>query len=208
MPQNSRCNLEAWRTLMTAFDLPDNEATFQTLVAAYSERHRAYHTLEHIEACFRHLDAVQAEVESPHEIELALWFHDVIYAPFSKTNEEDSADLARSFFSGNGVDADIIDRVYDLIILTKDHQAPQSPDGEWMLDIDLSILGAERGVYEQFEENVRKEYKRVPSFIFKKKRKDILKSFRARVRLYHTNYFFDRYEAQAKANLTWAIENL
>ena len=77
-----------------------------------------------------------------------------------------------------------------------------------MLDIDLSILGAQKQIYDQFEKNVRKEYKRIPSFTFRKKRKEILKSFMERPRLYHTAYFFDLLETQAKSNLTLAIASL
>jgi len=208
MPQSLRTKLEGWQRLMGTYGLPENEKTYQKLIAAYSEKHRAYHSLEHIDACFRHLDSIDSATDRPHEIELALWFHDVIYAPFSKTNEEDSAELAREFLSQNAVDTKVINRVYNLIVLTKGHMAPDSPDGEFMLDIDLSILGYEKHVYEQFEKDVRKEYKRVPSFIFKKKRKEILKSFSERPRLYHTDYFFRRLEVQAKINLKWAINTL
>ena len=208
MLQSSRTKPEGWTKLMEAYGLPKNEETYQKLITAYSEKHRAYHTLEHIDSCFRHLDSVHSKTDRPHEVELALWFHDVIYAPFSKTNEEDSAELARSFLLHNKIDPEVIDRVYDLIILTKDHMAPDSRDGEIMLDVDLSILGSAKHVYEQFEKDVRKEYKRVPSFIFKKKRREILKSFRGRPRLYHTDYFFGRLETQAKINLEWAITTL
>ena len=77
-----------------------------------------------------------------------------------------------------------------------------------MLDIDLSILGANEHIYAQFEKDVRKEYKRVPSFIFKKKRKAVLQSFLNRSKLYQTEYFSVRLEAQAKTNLAWAIGEL
>ena len=44
--------------LMRAFGLSENDETYDSLLAAYSEKHRAYHRLEHISACFRHLDVV------------------------------------------------------------------------------------------------------------------------------------------------------
>ena len=208
MPQSLRLKQEGWYQLMTAFGLAENYDTYQKLIAAYSEKHRAYHTLEHIDACFRHFDFVLEEAKYSQEIELALWFHDVVYKPFSATNEEDSALLAKEFLSLNSVEPEIVDRINNLIILTKDHAMPRSIDGKLMLDIDLSILGAEEHIYAQFEKNVRKEYKRVPSFIFKKKRREILTSFFDRPRIYHTAYFFDRLEIQAKRNLEWAIANL
>jgi len=166
------------------------------------------HTVEHIDACLRHLDTVSGETMRTNEIELALWFHDIIYKPFSTTNEEDSAEWAREFLRDNKADTECIDRVYSLIILTKAHEDPESNDARIMLDIDLSILGARPEVYRQFEINIRKEYKRVPSFIFKKKRKEILLNFYERHRIYNTSYFHDLLEQQAKQNLAMAIEAL
>jgi len=208
MPLSSRTRPEGWQRLMESYGLSNNEEMYEKLITAYSEKHRAYHTLEHIDACFRHLDSIHPATDYSHEIELALWFHDVIYAPFSKTNEEDSADLARSFLLQNKIKPDIIDRVYDLIVLTKNHNTPNSIDGEFMLDIDLSILGSEKHIYEQFEKDIRGEYKNVPLFIFKKKRREILKTFSERPRLYHTDYFFEHLETQAKINLKWAMNTL
>lgn len=208
MPQNSRLKLTGWHRLMTVCGFSANDVMYHQLISSYSEKHRAYHTLDHIGACFRHMDAVKDMATYPDEIELALWFHDVIYKPFSATNEEDSAELAKAFLLENGAAPGVINRVYDLIILTKDHTAQQTQDGKLMLDIDLSILGAAPHIYAQFEKDVRTEYKRVPSFIFKKKRKEILQSFLKRSKLYYTTYFFERLEAQAKRNLEWAIAQL
>jgi len=208
MPLNSKITIDRWNRLMRAFGFSKNLIVYDKVIAAYSEKHRAYHTLEHIDACFHHLDAVLSETERPNEIELALWFHDVIYKPFSGTNEEDSAELAREFLVGNEANADCIDRVYSLIILTKAHLTPETEDAKIMLDIDLSILGASTKVYQQFEIDIRKEYKRVPSFIFRKKRKEILQNFFERPSIYNTSYFHDRLERQAKQNLAMAIEAL
>jgi len=208
MPQKSRLKRDRWHGLMTKFGLKLNDETYDDLIKAYSEKHRAYHTLDHIEACFKHLDATATQANHAHEIKLALWFHDVIYQPFSATNEEDSADYAKAFLSENNVAPEISGRIYDLIILTKDHAAPQTQDAKLMLDIDLSILGVQPDVYAQFETDVRTEYKRVPRFIFKKKRKEILRSFLKRPHIYHTQYFSRKLETRARENLAWAIDAL
>lgn len=208
MPQNSNLDLAHWHGLMQSFGFAENNIAYDRLIAAYSEKHRAYHTLEHIAACFRHLDEVASQLDRPHEVRLALWFHDVIYNPFSAKNEEDSAQLAKEFLELNQASADVTSRVEELIILTKEHSAPAGVDGQFMLDIDLSILGTRPEIYAQFEKDVRREYKRVPSFIFKKKRKEVLQGFLNRPRLYYTDYFFARLEARAKTNLSWAIEQL
>ena len=77
-----------------------------------------------------------------------------------------------------------------------------------MVDMDLSILGASVDVYTQFERNVRQEYKRVPYFLYRKKRKEILQSFLAREAIYYTDFFRDKWEKPARRNLRSAIEGL
>ena len=151
--------MSRWTALMTALSLAPNETTYDELAKAYGEKHRAYHTLEHLEACFRHLDGLALSHSVASEIELSFWFHDAIYKPFSSTNEEDSAEWAKSFMAENDLPEEMIRRVFDLIILTKTHSNPQSQDAAIMLDIDLSILGAPPHIYNQYEINIRTEYK-------------------------------------------------
>ena len=204
----SICSLPRWENLCENLGLEADHKTYTALINAHAEKHRAYHTLDHIAACLKHLDNVRDQLTHADEVEMALWFHDAIYKPFSSTNEDDSADMARNFLTENNVSADVTARIYDLIILTKDHGRPTSIDGQFMLDIDLSILGTASHIYAQFEADVRQEYKRVPRFIFRKKRKEILQGFLSRPKIYQTDYFYERLEAQARTNLSWAIANI
>ena len=62
------------------------DAAHGELVAAYRERHRAYHTLEHIDACLRAFDEVRARTGRPAEVEMASLyltdhFHGKLKAP-------------------------------------------------------------------------------------------------------------------------------
>lgn len=193
---------------MACFGFADNFETHTSLVQAYNESHRAYHTAEHIEACLAHLDRVKTELDKPHEVRLALWFHDAIYKIFSGTNEKDSADWAVKFLRENKAADDVIARIENLILITEHHANPSTKDEEFMLDIDLSILGAPTDVYDQFEINVRKEYKRVPKFVFRKKRKEILQSFLDMDRIYKTEIFNSKLELLARENLARAIAEL
>ena len=77
-----------------------------------------------------------------------------------------------------------------------------------MLDIDLSILGESPEIYLQFEKAVRKEYRHVPYFLFRKRRKEILSEFLNRHALYHLDYFVDKFDAQARVNLANAMAAL
>ena len=62
------------------------ETLLAELTQRYSEPHRHYHTLEHLDACLRHLAGVQDQLERPQEIACALWFHDAIYAVCASDN--------------------------------------------------------------------------------------------------------------------------
>lgn len=49
-------DLERWRDVMAALDLPRNDGIHQQLVTAYGEPQRPYHNLGHLETCFAHFE--------------------------------------------------------------------------------------------------------------------------------------------------------
>lgn len=208
MPRASRMTAERWSALMEAWAFGENRPTYEALVAAYSEPGRHYHTLEHISACLGHLDDCIEKLASPREVEIALWFHDAIYKPFRSDNEQQSAEWASSFLGECGAAPEEIERVYDLIMATA-HDAPtQTKDEAILIDIDLSILGAEPSVYDIFERGVRKEYRLVPSIVFRKKRAEILQGFLDRPSIYTSGIFTEDVERRARQNLANAILEL
>ena len=94
-------------------------------------------------------------------------------------------------------------------ILDTRHQAiPQVGDSQWIVDIDLAVLGQTDQVYRQFERNVRSEYRwvRWPGYV--KGRTAVLQSFLGRPRIFSTPEFFERYENAARNNLRNAIDSL
>lgn len=203
-----------WQNLMSRmqFTHETTSETYQALVAAYSEQHRYYHNLQHIAAALLHFEQARAAINLPddraNEIELALWFHDAIYKPFSATNERDSADWASRFLIINQADVALVERVDQLIMATLHTAQYDTPEQQLLVDVDLSILGAADKVYDEFEANVRREYRWVPNLIFKRKRKALLKSFLNRARVYQTDFFHDLYEEKARDNLNRAVSRL
>ncbi len=57
-----------------------SDTVFLELVARYSERHRHYHTLQHLRECFAHVDAVPKLVRF--FINLTVIFLSVLQNPF------------------------------------------------------------------------------------------------------------------------------
>ncbi len=201
-------NFENWTKIMQAYGFASGRNVCEELIAAHQSKGRHYHTDEHISACLRHLEKVRHDVTDWKSLALAFWFHDAVYKPFSSTNERDSADWAIRFLKANQASADQITRIDELIMATCHNGEASDHDMQILIDIDLSILGARPEVYNVYEVNIRKEYKRVPGFIFKSNRKKILHSFLAKPRIYGTDYFFEKLETTARENLRRAAANL
>lgn len=201
-------NKERWQFLMSALGLAPSPDVFRALCDAYGEKHRFYHTGQHIEAMLRHLDTVQYLAQNRAELELAIWFHDAVYNPLSATNEADSAQWARDFLSRQSYDHNGIDRVDNMIMATLHSSSPETADEALIVDIDLAILGASPDVYAQFEQNVRQEYRWVPWFVYRRKRREVLASFLDQDNIYHLDTFRDRFEDRATSNLQNAIAML
>ena len=197
-----------WLSLMSRLGFADNLGTYSQLQSKYNEKHRHYHNCSHIKATLDLLDRTKELADDYNSIEIALWFHDAIYKTFSSTNELDSANWAAEFLKENNADSLFIDKVHRLIMVTLHDSEPTDNDEKLIIDIDLSILGCESKLYEQFETWVRREYKLIPSFIYKKRRKEILGRFLDRDRIYSHDYFFETLENSARENLKNAIKKL
>lgn len=116
--------------------------------------------------------------------------------------------MARVFLVRYGCTSEITERIYNLIMATAHTTQIGTRDEKLITDIDLAILGSEESRYQIFEKAVRKEYRRVPMFLYKKKRKEILTSFLERERIFDNELFFQEFEENARRNLESAIARL
>ncbi|MBA3036855.1 MAG: hypothetical protein FP814_10235 [Desulfobacterium sp.] len=201
-------NQSRWLGLMELLGVAPSLETYNKLKLVYSEPHRHYHTIIHINDCLTKLDSVIKLVENAVEVEAAIWFHDAIYKPYASDNELKSANWAKSFFESMGVNKTRADKVYGHIMATLHNEPAKSSDSRLIADIDLSILGSEPDDYQVYEKAVRKEYKWVPYFIYRKKRRSVLSSLLERDFIYSNNYFQIEYEEKARENMAIAIAKL
>ncbi|TDU30892.1 putative metal-dependent HD superfamily phosphohydrolase [Panacagrimonas perspica] len=174
----------------------------------YSEPHRAYHTLHHIAECLELLAQTQTLAQSSASIELAIWFHDAFYDPRKTDNELRSAEWAQRELKRAGASPALQDRIVSLIMVTCHDGDPQTADEELMSDIDLSILGAGAKRFDEYEQQVRQEYRHVPMQQFRSGRRKILSQFLERDPIYFTDWFRSRREAQARTNLQRSLTRL
>jgi predicted metal-dependent HD superfamily phosphohydrolase len=183
------------------------------LRARYSEPQRYYHSWDHIEALLRHYRRWEAHFHRPVPVLWALYWHDAIYDPQAKDNEEQSAVLLEHDAQGH-LPADDIAFAAAIVCATTAHKVPDglsaedAADTALFLDLDLSILGTPVQVYDRYETDIRKEYAFVPEVAFCAGRGAILKGFLARERLYLTDLAHAEWDAPARANLKRAIAAL
>jgi predicted metal-dependent HD superfamily phosphohydrolase len=202
-------SIDHWRQLWQGLGVPaPDEALFQDVTARYSEPHRKYHTMQHLDECFDKLQEIRAEAVHPEEIELALWFHDAIYDVKRQDNEKRSADWARSTVLAAGLSVAIAERVHALVMATRHNAVPSDVDEQILVDVDLSILSAKPDRFDEYERQVREEYLWVPGLRFRAKRRRVLTEFLKRPKIFNTEQFINTYEAQARANLQRSIQRL
>ena len=208
MTPRSEPTAERWHGAWRALGLAPPVGLCEALCERYREPHRAYHTLQHLAECFGWFDAARHLAERPAEVELALWFHAAVYEPRASDSEERSAAWAAEALRGAGAAAGGAARVADLVLATKHASAEGGVDEAVLLDVDLSILGAPSERFREYEAQVRREYAFVPDEAFSRGRAAILARFAARPRVYATDFFFARLEAQARANLRESLARL
>jgi len=198
-----------WREALDA----DNAApAWRALNTGYGEPHRAYHNWSHIEAMLTGLDEARALPEFDgvpfDEVALAIFFHDTVYDPRAQDNEERSAALFRDLCSADASNRNHIEPVAEMIIATAVHAATSDPATRLLLDLDLRVLGGAAEQYAAYARAVRAEYSFVPEQAWRDGRSAVLKRFLERDRIFQTNYFSGKHEAQARTNIAAEIEAL
>lgn len=220
-----------WKEFCKRAGMAEAGAVFDThIAAAYSEPHRKYHTLAHIEECLKLLDGPAKHVleDEPswriledsdkdfylNALELALWFHDIVYKPTESNNEEESERVMEELCESFAVDRELIDEAADLIFLTKDHKLPpleRTMQSKLMLDIDLAILGADPESFWAYERGIRFEYNFVPEDTYRRERTKVMQRFvdqEREGRLYNTALFRGVFNNQARQNLRHLVAYL
>ena len=197
-----------WQQAWERLGLTPPPGLLDQLVARYAEPHRAYHTMQHITECFAVLEPAAVLARDLGAVQLALWFHDAIYDTRAHDNEARSADWARTALREAGAAARTADRVHELIMATTHRATPEDPDARLLVDVDLSIFGAAKPRFEEYERQIRHEYSWVPEDVFCERRVRILTSFLDRPAIYGTPYYASRLETRARENLRRSLARL
>lgn len=179
------------------------DEVWDVIETKYGEAHRCYHTLAHLEDMLTKADELGGLIADRDAVDLATYFHDIIYDPLSRTNEEDSADLFSSLL-GDHLPAALTAKVHLMILATKQHSCDHEADQDvrYFLDLDMSILSSSEQRYAEYAAEIRQEYIAFDDSAYREGRAKVLEGFlTADKPIFATQLMRDRHEAAARGNL-------
>lgn len=195
-----------WQRCLVDGARDDSEKIHQRLLDGYNEPQRHYHTLAHIEQCMAMFDQCKSLASNPDALELAVWFHDVIFEPGSPDNEARSAELYLDLSDG-AHDAATRGLVKRLIMATlHDGSSLEDSDARYMVDIDLSSFGLSWEDFLRDSRNLRLESADLSDAEYFRRKTNFQNCLLAKERFYLSDYFAKRLETQARANLARYFE--
>jgi len=190
-----------------ATDLAFVEKCWLEIAANYSKEDRHYHNLNHLENMFEQLNFVSEKVENLNLISFSIFYHDIIYDATKPDNEEQSAILAAERLKQLGLNNEEIEICCAQILATKGHTQSEFDDANYLIDIDLSILGMSNEKYTNYTQQIRSEYIVYPQSQYAIGRKFVIEKFLSLNKIFKTDFFFDKYEKQARINLKNELRN-
>ena len=180
----------------------DSGGIFEEVLGRYNEPHRRYHTPEHIRHCLEHFDLAADLLDDRDAVEMALWFHDVVWESQSApgANERESADLFLKRL-GAALDEGFRDTVHRLVMVTVYPSEPATSDEGYMIDIDLSSFGLPWDEFRRDSQAVRDELPHLRDEEFFPKQHRFLRMLLGRDRFFVTDFFAERCERAARDNI-------
>lgn len=190
-----------WSVLSKILFNENPDQIFKLIENSYADR--PYHNLDHIMYCQRkYSEFMISEGSMPDAlIDVAIWFHDIVYIPGMAYNEEKSCDLFDKLLGHNLIRSARED-IRRMILATKHNFPPRDEMEALIMDLDMAILGDEPEIFRKYENDVKQEYLKLYSEEeYDAGRKEFIQNLVAQKFIYHTDYFHERYEIPARLNL-------
>ena len=192
--------------LNIGFTANEIQQNWNILEKAYSKKSRYYHNLTHLKEMIQSFELYRDRLQNPDEILFSIFYHDIVYSASKKDNELKSAEFALSILSENHTINKQL--VFDAICATQLHSHNPNEDINWLIDFDLKILAKDWDDYKVYFEQIRKEYRIYPDFLYKPGRAKALKHFLEYEFIFQTDEFRNLYEEKARRNIEKEISLL
>ncbi|WP_127131172.1 hypothetical protein [Georgenia sp. SYP-B2076] len=192
------------------------EETFHRLLQRWHDPDRHFHNVRHVIDVLARVDELAEETHHPDIVRLAAWYHGAVFNStirqvYSRSGGEDevaSAQLAREELGALGVPEKVLDRVTDLILNLKRHDAnPRDIDSLALCDADLAVLASDPQRYRAYRKAVREEYAHIPTRHYLEARIAIATKLLARRHLF-LSPMGAQWEDAARENLRAELDRL
>jgi predicted metal-dependent HD superfamily phosphohydrolase len=194
------------------FEVTGDEDYYYKLIERYAEKQRYYHTIEHISYCLKQLDLVKptlpSDIGESVTLELALWFHDIVYNIGSQSNELDSVEVALRFLYEHKLNC-FMPEVYNLIMMTAHDHNSEDLQMQTIADIDLSSLALPWTRFKRSNRQIEREY--LTEFTveeFREGNTKFLQSLLDKEHIYYTDFFRTKYENLARQNIERGLREI
>jgi predicted metal-dependent HD superfamily phosphohydrolase len=171
----------------------------------------AYHNAAHIAHMLDGLDRWFAAELTPRDdriLRYAIWLHDLFYDVEAPDNERRSADIGLALLRWPEDERQALEAC---IMATKGHVA-EGRLPALLVDLDLSILAAERDAYRRYALAIRDEYRRFPDAAYRAGRIRVLTGLKEAPLLARLSRAMGlaetALETRARANMAWEIDRL
>ena len=155
-----------------------NEQGIKELPLRWKEPHRRYHTVAHLIDILKEMENDyrfnDLDVFSKHALCLAAFFHDVVYKPLEKNNEDLSIAYFLHCYKNNN--ECLRDAVCDLIATTKSRKRPINRLHQIFWDADNAQFKKNFPTFLRIEKMIRQEFSVVPKEKYKEGRIAFLES--------------------------------
>ncbi len=193
-----------WGKLKTSMDL---NIDFDEISKIYNPSDRSYHNWYHIHNVIAHIDDFNLHnpnvIKNIDELKFSAFMHDAFQGA---DDIRLSCEKAKSILNTSSFEQVIKN------IQATDHSKPLSAaasiEEKVIADSDLAILGGSREKYLKYAQSVRNEYSQYSQKEYAEGRIKVLESFLKRDRIFLTDYFYSKYEAQACRNIGEEIDSL
>jgi predicted metal-dependent HD superfamily phosphohydrolase len=188
------------------FEENEIKSNWLDLEKTYSKKSIHYHNLTHIQDMIACYETYFDKLQFPNEVLYSIFYHDYIYISSKKDNELKSAEYAVKILpKETTLNSEL---VFDAIFATQLHQHNKIEDINWLIDFDLKILARDWEEYQIYFEQIRKEYRIYPDFLYKPGRAKALKHFLENEFIFQTDEFRKLYEEKARENIEKEISIL
>ncbi|XP_034948674.1 uncharacterized protein [Chelonus insularis] len=209
---------DSWNEATQDFNTEVCDRWLKRIQEVYSNEKRTYHNLDFLREKLRLYNEITSQLKNPKAVILALFFQNFEYDPKALDGENQNLDFFNEFANEAGIPEDDPIRTETSALLqaiathsTEEHKiggAYGSEDVHYLLDLDMAVLGASPEVYSEYTEKIRGEYSFLSEPMYIALRLKVLQNFLRIPNIFATKEFREKFEDQARHNITAEIELL